>query len=382
MRLAYVVSISAVLGGFAGGCGDSKKVTSDAAADAAATEAGVDSGAVAPKLSNVATAMIPTAGIGDCVVTANCALNTSTGTIGCLTATPKPYAYAKVAQSSGGLEAGLFVCKTVRIQAAARVNVQGTLPLIWVATESFEIVGELNATANLDDPVAGGFDTEDGSKMGAGPGGGAPASAAASQSAGGGGHCGKGGKGAAITGEGGAGGVAYGMPTLIPLMGGSGGGSNFYGGGGGGGAIQLVAGTTLTVQVTGVVSAGGGGGGGHEGQAGGGGSGGAILLEAPMVVVAGRLAVNGGGGGEAGGGADGANAMSTATAAPGAGMVGGAGSAAAVLNGVDGMLMGTNIGGGGGGAGRIRINTTSGAATVTGTLSPPVGSECVTQGTI
>ena len=258
--------------------------------------------------------MVPTAGIGDCVVTtANCALNTSTGTIGCLTGTPKPYVYAKVAQSSGGLEAGLFVCKTVRIQAAARVNVQGTLPLIWVATEGFEVVGELSATANLNDPVAGGFDTEDGSKMGAGPGGGGPASMATRQSAGGGGYCGKGGKGAAITGEGGAAGVAHGMPTLVPLMGGSGGGSNFYGGGGGGGAVQLVAGTTLTVQATGVISAGGGGGGGHEGQAGGGGSGGAILLEAPMVTVAGRLAVNGGGGGEAGGGADGANAGNAAT---------------------------------------------------------------------
>ena len=81
MRLAYVLVIGGSGGWVRGGCGDSKKVKSDAAADAATTEAGVDTGggdaagaeaaadaAVAPKLSNVAAAMVPTAGIGDCVV--------------------------------------------------------------------------------------------------------------------------------------------------------------------------------------------------------------------------------------------------------------------------------------------------------------------------
>jgi hypothetical protein len=37
---------------------------------------------------------------------------------------------------------------------------------------------------------------------------------------------------------------------------------------------------------------------------------------------------------------------------------------------------------GGGGAGRIRINTTSGVATLSGTLSPAVTTTCVSQGTL
>jgi hypothetical protein len=36
-------------------------------------------------------------------------------------------------------------------------------------------------------------------------------------------------------------------------------------------------------------------------------------------------------------------------------------------------------GGGGGGAARIRVNTTSGVGTLTGTHSPTLWSECMTQ---
>jgi hypothetical protein len=40
-------------------------------------------------------------------------------------------------------------------------------------------------------------------------------------------------------------------------------------------------------------------------------------------------------------------------------------------------------GGGGGGAGWIRINTTSGSATLTGgTVSPSAGTSCMSQGTL
>jgi hypothetical protein len=39
-------------------------------------------------------------------------------------------------------------------------------------------------------------------------------------------------------------------------------------------------------------------------------------------------------------------------------------------------------GAGGGGAGFIRINTTTGVATLGGTLSPAAGSACVSQGTL
>jgi hypothetical protein len=119
--------------------------------------------------------------------------------------------------------------------------------------------------------------------------------------------------------------------------------ANTYGDGGWGGAIQLVAGQTLIIQATGVVAA--------------------------------------AGGGEAGGGSDGANATSDAAAAVGAGGGSAAGSAAAGVDGADGTKSANNIGGGGG-AGGIRLNSTGGAATITGVLSPPLTSACVSQGSL
>jgi hypothetical protein len=41
---------------------------------------------------------------------------------------------------------------------------------------------------------------------------------------------------------------------------------------------------------------------------------------------------------------------------------------------------GNGAGGGGGGAGRIRINTASKAASLTGTMSPDSTTQCLTQG--
>jgi hypothetical protein len=125
-----------------------------------------------------------------------------------------------------------------------------------------------------------------------------------------------------------------------------------------------------------VVTAGGGGG---EREGGGGGSGGAILLEAPSVITGGVVAANGGGGGSAG--EAGANASGDDRAAAGGGAVhlstgeGGAGEAGATVEGADGrpnpdFVNGDFSGGGGGGAGYIRIN---GESTVTGTLSPALG---------
>ena len=58
------------------------------------------------------------------------------------------------------------------------------------------------------------------------------------------------------------------------------------------------------------------------------------------------------------------------------------GSAAALINGGAGSMTDGNnsSGAGGGAAGRIRINTTAGAATITGTISPSTATTCLSQG--
>lgn len=206
------------------------------------------------------------------------------------------------------------------------------------------------------------------------------------------GHAAQGGTGGSST----APGMTYGNALLVPLAAGSGGGAGGSGsgsagvGGGSGGALQLVAGRQI--RVLGAINAGGCGGkaGAGEGGGGGGGSGGAILLEAPDVIVAGVVAANGGGGGASG--ADGANGIaSDAPALGGVGKsTGGKGGAAKMSAGSDGSAHRYAIGGGGGGgaAGRIRINTRTGAATISGSVSPAfadasdAGAPAATQGQI
>nr|MDQ3366655.1 hypothetical protein [Myxococcota bacterium] len=63
---------------------------------------------------------------------------------------------------------------------------------------------------------------------------------------------------------------------------------------------------------------------------------------------------------------------------------GGAGAAGAISNGTIGSSQSGDGGGGGGAIGRIRINTLTGSATVTGTLSPSFAdpSSTCTQGTV
>ncbi|MGH7280680.1 MAG: hypothetical protein ACRELY_04085, partial [Polyangiaceae bacterium] len=122
-----------------------------------------------------------------------------------------------------------------------------------------------------------------------------------------------------------------------------------------------------------------------------GGSGGAILLEAPAVTIEGILAANGGGG--QGGPtnpsfdalasdqpAQGSAAAAGLTAAGGNGSAGG--NTAGAPGGNGDSQSSVQSGGGGGGAGFIRINTTSGAATITGTLSPSATTTCTSQGKI
>jgi hypothetical protein len=92
------------------------------------------------------------------------------------------------------------------------------------------------------------------------------------------------------------GGNTYGIPALLPLIGGSGGGGgpalnngNGGGGGGGGGAILIASSTTITV--TGTIRADGGAG---VSQGGAGGSGGAVRLMANTILGTGTLRAVGG----------------------------------------------------------------------------------------
>jgi hypothetical protein len=317
-------------------------------------------------------------------------IDTSKGISDCDGQTP-PYQYSVITQSDtslGSLQAALFVTNKFTIEAGMSVKVVGNLPLIVVALSDVSINGLLDATVDTiygDHAYAGGASGPAMSTRGNGPGGGTAPTAMSG--AGGGGFCGKGGDGAAATGTGAAGGIAYGNPTNVPLLGGSSGASGGYEkGGGSGGAIQIASATSIQVTALGVIDVGGGGGGWIQS---GGGSGGAILLQAPTVTVAGTLAANGGGGAESGDNNNGQNAQPSATAAAGGVAssgrnAGGNGAAGTAVDGAAGPIvaMSANGGGGGGGAGRIRIDTSTGSATVgsTAVLSPALSTPCATQG--
>ena len=109
----------------------------------------------------------------------------------------------------------------------------------------------------------------------------------------------------------GAGGPKYGLPTLLPLIGGSGGGgetghgSAGAGGGGGGGALLLASSGTISFGNLGPtqIVANGGNGTASSSFGSGGGSGGAVRLIANT--IAGDLRINAGGGGAGNGGTGG-----------------------------------------------------------------------------
>lgn len=305
----------------------------------------------------------------------------------------------KLVKQRDGSRIGVYFARNVEVLRGASLVLRGRNAGAVVALETMAIYGMIDASPRASNgPSPGGFQNDRSDNPDAGGPGGGMASGNMNAS-GGGSYGGVGGHGAALPGRPvAAPGKCYGTMELVPLVGGSAGGSL---GGSGGGALQLVAGTTIVVESYGKVNSGGGGGqtGGAAGwQHGhGGGSGGAILLEAPQVIVSGVLAANGGGAGAghmgslyaqsglAGDVAAAGTSPSDLQAMPGA-----HGSAAAMLNGEDGRLspddslsnIGQKAGGGGGGAGRIRINTQSGTAVITGIVSPPLGTPCATQGTL
>jgi hypothetical protein len=137
----------------------------------------------------------------------------------------------------------------------------------------------------------------------------------------------------------------------------------------------------------------GGGQGGTLGQeASGGGSGGAILIESEVVTIAGTIAVNGGGGGSGAGSGAGAgkngddghdsDATPASGGVPSATDHGGNGAAGDTPDGDDGLSSTGESGAEGGGVGRVRINTASGLATVSGLVTPSAKSGCLSQGAL
>lgn len=286
----------------------------------------------------------------------------------------------QIVKQGDGSELAVFAGKNIVAESTVQITVEGQRPLVLIAPGNISLRGSLSAVPDeiyFSKANAGGFSAP-GPKLtkGMGPGGGN----ALSPQAGGGSYCGLGGNGGGADGS--LGGKAYGSPELVPLLGGSSGGNAAGDGGAGGGAIQIVAGGDLTVTATGIIHVGGGNG---MWNSNGAGSGGAILLEGAHVTVLGTLAANGGGGGEGGTfGEDGFRGSADDVPAPG-GYTGteakdddgGNGSAAAQINGSPGAAL---SGGGGGGAGRIRVNSVSGSAVTTGTFSPALDTECVTQG--
>ncbi len=302
----------------------------------------------------------------------------------------------QVVEQSDLSEVAVFTASSIRVDPTISVYVSGQRPLVLVANETIEVLGTITAIPDYYVASGGGFTAPESEGKGTGLGGGG-AVGESFVGGGGGGYCGVGGDGGLAADPVGVGGVSNGSAEIIPLRGGSSGASTgvLSTGGGGGGAIELVAGDSIQVTDLGVIHVGGAGG---QYMGAGGGAGGAILLESQAVVMAGTLASNGGGGGGGvvGGGGSvptgGTAGQANSSAANGGvgginssadtGGDGGPGSAGQTTEGgVGGDGTGGQGGGGGGGAGWIRINTTSGAADITGTLSPEPG-DCASEGSV
>lgn len=286
-----------------------------------------------------------------------------------------PATASTIAMNDGTL-ADVYLLKSLLIVQTAGLRLAGPNPVILVVLDTVDIQGQLLVNGTNGVPGPGGF----AGGASPGPGVGQPAFAVATpgSNGGGGSYCGVGGAGGTLTPPGATGGATYGSAAITPLVGGSAGGVA-EATTAGGGAVQIVAGQSITIRSFGAINAGGSGTTNVNGS-GGGASGGAILLEAPTVTIDGDLGANGGGG--MSGFGSGADATADATAAAGGSPYGGAGSAGTTINGAGGTSAtgANNTGGGGGGAGRIRINTASGSAAITGIMSPDLTTPCATQG--
>jgi hypothetical protein len=334
-----------------------------------------DAGPLGFFASNVPPSAIPAvpadAGDAGTIISTSC----SSGNSGC------PFGAPTAIMQNDGSHADLYVVDGLLVDTTQQITFQGPIPVIIVSLGPVYVDGTISVASDFFSPGPGGFPPAT-----PGPGAGQNGVGAYSNSAGGGGgYCGPGGAGINEGTAGAPGGTTYGNATITPLLGGSAGGTIGGGGavgGAGGGAIQIVSSVSISIGAEGVIAAGGGGA--ESGALSGGGAGGAILLEAPTVSVSGTLAANGGGGGSGG-----ANALDSAQPATGgldnsSVVVGGSGSAGTTINGGNGIMNPqSSQGGGGGGAGRIRINTSSGSASITtgvAVISPDPSTACFSQG--
>jgi len=299
---------------------------------------------------------------------------------------------------SDGRQATVLFFERYSLATGMSLVVRGQLPLILAANDTMVIDGTISTAPSPTNewygggapgpsmPARGGLCALNNCMGGGQPG---STNAALEIGSGGGAFCGLGGAGSILGPDAGAppaGGLAYGVPELVPLVGGASGGSassavNQMNHGGGG--IELLAGNSLTIDSNAVINMGGGGD--SEAYAIGGGSGGGILLEAPIVNLKGALAASGASGSAYhGAGLNGAIGLTGAVG--GGNGIGGVGSSATSINGGAGTVMTTaNFGGGGGGAGRIRINTGCGGAlnvNSSALLTPGTTTPCYTTGTL
>jgi hypothetical protein len=341
--------------------------------------------------SNLDADSLDFSGVGDVVVSGGKTWQTDLG--GLLgSSNSAAYNYQEIHQAGGGLTLGVFTVNSLVLDADARVHVRGADALVIVALDSIEIDGVIDANSQFAGAYVGAGAASDSTSPADGLGGGGGKTGDHVTSAGGAGFCGAGGAGGTPSGTPAAGGSPYGSPALSPLVAGSEGGAGTLGAGGaGGGAVQLVAANRITV--TGTIHLGGEGGTGSgvfgsglSQTASGGGSGGALLLEAATISMSGMIAANGGGGG---GDDYGGDATPDATPAPGGlsmsaqNAPGAEGSAGTVIDGAVGpSAANANGGGGGGAAGRIRFNTLTHPATITGMMSPAATTPCVSLGTV
>jgi hypothetical protein len=279
-----------------------------------------------------------------------------------------------------------FVVGTDITLSSGTIAVDGSRPLVLVATGSVKIMGTLDVASHAIAPAKIGPAANDSSC--------GTATAPGTSANGGGGGAGgsfmtKGGNGGKGDNNNIAGGTAAAAVTQSPdhLRGGcpgQAGGAGGTGGilGAGGGALYVVAGATIDLRAGGINASGAAGGAGvSRGGGGGAGAGGMIVLSAPSILTdsATRIAANGGGGGAgATGTAMGAetvlsNPTTTALGGQASGGCqnengGGAGAAGATAATAGGTVTGSNCGGGGGGGGLGYIQTN--VALGSGVFSP------------
>ncbi|MBL4686252.1 MAG: hypothetical protein JKY37_16785 [Nannocystaceae bacterium] len=284
-------------------------------------------------------------------------------------ADPSSYVFFDHTQSDGSV-VGVYVMENLVITENTLVDIEEDTAIVLVAQSTIVNEGRLYMRPGEN----GGFAGSSGDIVGLGPGA-ATGIDGPVTGGGGGGYCGRGGS----HGDGEGAGPSYGDASIVPLVGGSSGGERNSGGGGG--ALQLVAGVSITIGKTITLP-------GAGGEDGGGGSGGALLLEAPIVNISGRVSTNGGGGasGDKSDGVEGRDRADAAAGGQGNGNTpGGEGSAGSLVTGADGtatVMTAQEFGSGGGGAGWIRINTESGVAEITGSVSPGLDTDCATQGVL